>query len=138
MRNPFSRPELAALIILSSLAMTGGCGFASDQESVEGIWQSQGADRIYLEVTSRRITTYDYAGDAAEGGADCYRVTLANVVTRNDADWTLSSATQPNLRLELTLEVTEGALSVTNDGTSEHFVRSEREVSSFVPVCPAR
>lgn len=132
------RQGLGALAGMVLLLAAGGCGFAHDQGSVEGIWESQGADRVYLEVTSRRITTYDYAGDAAEQGAECYRVTVANVVTRNDNDWTLSSAAQPNLRIQLTIEVVDGVLSITTDGISERFVPSEREVSSFVPECPVR
>lgn len=138
MRQTMLRSSLGALAAIMLLFGAGGCGFAHDQGSVEGIWESQGADRVYLEVTSRRITTYDYAGDAAEGGADCYRVTVANVVTRNDNDWTLSSAAQPNLRIQLTIEVVDGVLSITTDGISERFVPSERGVSSFEPECPAR
>lgn len=138
MRTIIGKMLLRTIAATLGLLSVSGCGFLAEQESVEGVWASTGIDRVFLEITKHRFTTYDFAGDELENGPDCYRTAVASITTVEGDAYTLSSPTNPSLRYVVTLEIVEGRLTVATDGAVETFVRSERTVASFVPECTAR
>lgn len=127
--------RLAATRMIVAGILLSGCGMFGDDESVKGLWTTNGTDLVFLEITTNRMVTYDYQADDFDGGEACYMVYVANIVSTNDNEYTVSSDTQPSLRIRVTLELVDGNLTVTSDGISESFVRSDRDVASLTPRC---
>jgi hypothetical protein len=130
--------KLRALALLSvTLLALGACDSSEDDaSSIDGVWQSRGADVIYYEfnVGEGIFGVYDYYGDDYDDFGDCYvtsqRLSLSALgddVYRIDGD-------------EAEVTVSGDVLTVIdrfeNGSTlTERLDRSDRRVSDFRPEC---
>ena len=72
--NRLTRLPALALLALAPLALTACDSGGDDEDGVRGLWELQGSDTLYLEVTSSEVTFYDFLGDSVDEGPDCYSI----------------------------------------------------------------
>lgn len=114
-----------ALLGLAPLALTACDSGGDDKSSAKGLWELQGADRLYIEIKSSEVVTYDYLGDSVDNGPDCYLIESADLEDVDGDEYTIDGETA-------TVTVDDDVLTIRPDGgTATKWNRSDDDTDDF-------
>ncbi len=130
------RGALVVALLVTAIGCDSGGGEDDEEDSIDGLWASRGADVFYLDIDTdaSEIVIYDFLGDDDAGDVDdCYLSYEAEIIDIDGDTYTLLTENgEQTVRISAeggVLEIVEGS------GAAERFDRSDERASDFRSEC---
>lgn len=123
---------LSALLLGFSLLALPACDASDDSNStsINGTWELDGADELYVTFSGSSVAVHDFQGDAVDDGDDCYLTVSGTLTSKGGNTYVVNVFGQTSTS---TIVRSGSKLTLTEDGETETFTRSNK--TSFTPTC---